>query len=199
MQNVPLTKIKSYFEQNYNIRFIGDDNLFHSQLTLSFNKLNLEKALKRIFSRMNVALVFNAKGEVTEVRLMPTNHINTNMAALNNFAKYKEQGLQEQQSLNQIQENGLLEFDAQNTEMPGGSSLPVDDITNFQVVLNAEPPGDPLPVGQDNAPPDAFKVIRNSPPPGDMNITRMAFFKQFPAPLLNRNETHFRNVPPANT
>ncbi len=162
LQNISLTEVKSYFEQNYEIEFAGDEDLLKTQRTVSFKKLNLEKTLKRIFAKMNIALQYNSKGEVTEVRLVPGGQAVNNISVLNNLMENREQNLQSMQTPDGVQENAPMENDALPVEKEE------DEITSFVVEKNSPPGADGLPVDSDSPVTDpAFQVVPNSPPSGN--------------------------------
>lgn len=148
LQNVSLAEIRAFFEKEYGIIFIGDDNIFHNQVTLSFSGLALEKTLKKVFSKMNVVFMFNSQGKITEVRVFPSNGNQTSSRIANNLMKRE----------------GLLPNEATEVDQK-------DDITSFQVELNSPPPGD---LSSNDAPEvdqkddiTSYQVEVNSPPSGD--------------------------------
>ena len=148
LQNVSLAEIRSFFEKKYGIIFIGDDNIFNSQVTLSFSGLALEKTLKRVFSKMNVVFMFNSQGKIIEVRVFPSNRNQTPSLIANNLMKRED----------------LLPNEATEVDQK-------DDITSFQIEVNSPPPGDPSPneateVDQKDDM-TSFQVEVNSPPSGD--------------------------------
>lgn len=71
IENVHLSEIRRFFEERYNIQFSGQEFIFQTKLTVSFEKLRIEQALKRILTRKNYAINFNTEGEVIAVTVLP--------------------------------------------------------------------------------------------------------------------------------
>jgi len=97
LQNFSLAEAASFFQENYSIKFIGADELFEPQIALSFNKLSLEKALKKIFAKTNVAFKYDDQGKITEVRLLPTSQKRSVPVAANNLVNPPEPTVTDEQ------------------------------------------------------------------------------------------------------
>ena len=172
LKGIPLTEIKSVLEQGYGILFKGDDQIYQTQLTLSFQNLSLEKALKRIFSRMSFALVYDSEGKITEVYVLSAdgkkiNHKITSVQPKNlstNFKKIYAEKYADKQTLDHLGENNLP---ADKVKIPPPKSMVTpSEETAFKVVRNSPPgrigAGDPSSFPLD----DTFEITPNSPPSG---------------------------------
>ncbi len=166
LQNVPLSQIKSFFENKYGIAFLGDDNIFKTQVTLSFSGLPLEKTLKRVFSKVHVAFMYNSKGDIIEVRVFPSNTNQRGSLIADNFMN-KESPLTAETT--EVEDISPIPGDS----LPGEAAQPDqnDPITSFQVEENSPPPEESLSnegteVDQ-NDEITSFQVEVNSPPSGD--------------------------------
>ena len=71
IENVHLSELLRFFEENYDIQFSGQVFSFQTTVTVSFEKLRMEQALKRIFARKNYAISYNKEGEVIAVTVLP--------------------------------------------------------------------------------------------------------------------------------
>jgi len=71
LENVNLAEVRQFFEKNYGIKFLGQDFLFQTNVTVSFEKLNLEQALKRILTRKNCAFKYDRQGALLAVTVLP--------------------------------------------------------------------------------------------------------------------------------
>lgn len=71
IENVPLSELRRFFEESYNIQFSGQDFIFQATVTVSFEKLRMEQALKRILTRKNYAIHYSKEGEVLAVKVLP--------------------------------------------------------------------------------------------------------------------------------
>ncbi len=91
LQNETLEEVSGFFRQKFNIKFIGEDELFQTRVTVSFDSLSLEKALKKIFAKTNVAFKYDSQGNITEARLLPTSKIKYNPALANTLNTVNQQ------------------------------------------------------------------------------------------------------------
>jgi len=107
LQNETLQAVSVFFKQNFNIEFIGEDELFQTQVTVSFDNLSLEKALKKIFAKTNIAFKYDSQGKITEARLLPTSKIKYNPAIANAVNNVNQQApaIDQQDSNNQSPES----------------------------------------------------------------------------------------------
>jgi hypothetical protein len=135
LERVQLTELKKFFEKEYGIQFKGEEFLFQTTITISFENLSLEKALKRVLIRKNYAITYNSVGKILEVTLLPGT---SDTLALEKNTAIKS----DKKSFDQLPEP------FQETDSV------VDDITRFK----------PVEIEQNTKESSAFKVIINSPP-----------------------------------
>ena len=165
LQGVTLMEVKSFFEKNYSIKFIADDNLLQAQVSIYFENLNLEKALKRIFTNMNVVVVYNIQGEIIEVRLLPTSQNHSWPAIASTPINSEELQVPVEQIPASLTEDTVFQDDMQDndsTAVPQGESIfspdedikfePDDIISSFQVEENSPPSG------------NFFQIVPSAPP-----------------------------------
>ena len=166
--DIPLRQLMPFFEENYGIRFSGEDNLFENRISVSFNKLDLEKTLKRIFSKTNAVFEYNKKGIITRVYVLPVSIYQKSSAVANNFITAQDQQAVVTQDQEYPQPESFVQgdqnLDAANllevlSDMPP-SDGPIgvdlnDDITSFQIEINSPPSG------------DSFQIVPGTPPSGN--------------------------------
>jgi hypothetical protein len=153
IENVHLAELRRFFEENYDIQFSGQDFIFQTTVTVSFEKLRMEQALKRILTRKNYAIKYNKEGEVLAVTVLPGTGDNPELAKRVNSAT------------NTLSQKSL----AQPQELLKEEELVADEITTFKPVkeLSMDMPVSiqqkefSVQVVRDNP---LFKVEINSPP-----------------------------------
>lgn len=148
LQNETLEEVSGFFRQNFNIKFIGDDELFQTQVTVAFDNLSLEKALKKIFAKTNVAFKYDNQGKITEARLLPTSKVKYNPAVANTFANANKQApsIDQQDSNDQPPEENLV---------PEDDSILKDSVTDSTDTGLEIEPNSPSPDDSTEADPDA--------------------------------------------
>lgn len=163
IRNITLKDVSSFFDKNYDIKFIGDADQLQTEVTLSFERLSVEKALKKIFSRMNIVLEYDSRGTITEVRVLPAGRKTTNPALVDIPAFRPQQALAietdepdvaDGQSVDEteLQDAEPEPTAADDTDGVDQGDLPADD--SFEVVPNS-PPSD-----------DDFDIVPSDPPSG---------------------------------
>lgn len=144
LERVNLTEVRRFFEQSHGIKFYGQDFLFQTNVTVSFEKLTLEQALKRILTRKNYAFKYDNQGALLAVTVLPGSG----------------------DTPESIRNNALLSNNPPQAEMasPGGllkkEDDVADDITTFKPV-KMEQKEFGVQVVKDNP---LFEVKINSPP-----------------------------------
>jgi hypothetical protein len=163
LRDTTLEEVSSFFTKNYHIKFVGDADQLQTRVTLAFEKLSVEKALKKIFSKMNIAIKFDSRGDITEVRVLPTGPKTTNTGLVSNFVDKTAQALaleEDEPDLADVQsvdETDLLGAEpeppaADETNQVDQGDLPADD--SFEIVPNS-PPSE-----------DDFEIVPSEPPSG---------------------------------
>jgi hypothetical protein len=85
LQHVSLEDVSAYLEQRYAIKFAGNRSLLQTEVTVSFEKLSLDKAIKRIFSKLNVVYKYDNQGKITEINLLPAGRNTPTPGLANNY------------------------------------------------------------------------------------------------------------------
>jgi hypothetical protein len=73
LNNVKLSELTKSIKDSYGIEFKGQDDLFQTAISVSFENLKLEEMVKRILGGKNYVFTYNNRGILTEVTLLPTN------------------------------------------------------------------------------------------------------------------------------
>lgn len=135
LKQVELTEVKKIFEKEYGIKFKGEEFLFQTTITISFENLSLEEALKRVLIRKNYAITYNSVGKILDVTLLPGTR---DTLALEKNTTIKS----DKNTFDQLPEP-FQKIDSV-----------ADDITRFK----------PVEIEQNTKESSSFKVIINSPP-----------------------------------
>ncbi len=163
LDKVKLAELTKFIEKKHNIKFTGQNTQLQTQVTASFQNLNVEQMLKKVLTGINYVFTYDKSGKVTEVTLLPTSQKKAGAVPSGNIANTTQPP---------IPTNGPQ---VGNAGPDNGSNFPVaqnsgpDPITSFKVQPNAPPPGMEQGKGKTSGP-DAitsFKIIRNAPPPGE--------------------------------
>jgi hypothetical protein len=168
LRETTLEEMTSFFAKNYNIKFVGDADLLQTEVTLSFEKLSLEKALKKIFSRMNVALKYDSRGNITEVRVLPAGRKTTNTALVKTPVSKTAQALaleQDDPRVADFQPEDETASPQAEPEPPAADRA----IQADQGELSADLPADDDLEVEPNSPPsgDDFEIVPSDPPSGN--------------------------------
>lgn len=70
VKEAPLVGIAKDIENQAGISFKGDESLLEEKVSVSFKDLPLEEGIKRILANMNYSLMFDNRGQVSEVMIM---------------------------------------------------------------------------------------------------------------------------------
>lgn len=70
LQDADVLSVAKDIERQTGITFKGDESLLEEKISVSFKDLPLEQGIKRILTNLNYSLVFDSRGEVSEVKLM---------------------------------------------------------------------------------------------------------------------------------
>ncbi len=71
LSNTKLSELTKSITENYGIEFKGQDDLFQSAISVSFENIKLEEMVKRILVGKNFVFKYNNLGNLTEVTLLP--------------------------------------------------------------------------------------------------------------------------------
>ncbi len=187
MNNVSLLKVKEILQDTYKIKLRGDDQIYQSELTMSFDGLSLDRALKRIFHGFNFIVEYNSQGMATEVTIFshtngfpgrPRQNGNDQILS-NNFKEIYAKRVAELQTLDHI---GSKTFQPDQD----GMIMPEKDIQEavqetFEVQPNISPEG-PAAISPSLLTSDgSFKIEHNVSPSGKN-------FKIFPSAPPSRKK-----------
>ena len=70
LREAPLVSVAGDIERQSGISFKGDDSLVEERISVAFNDLPLEQGIKRILATLNYSLLFDSRGEISEVVIM---------------------------------------------------------------------------------------------------------------------------------
>jgi len=70
IKDASLAGIARDIEKQSGILFKGDESLLEEKISVSFKDLPLEQGIKRILANVNYSLIFDSRGEVSEVKIM---------------------------------------------------------------------------------------------------------------------------------
>lgn len=167
LNNVKLSELTTFIQKKYNVEFKGEDTQLQTPITLSFEKLNFEQMLKKILTRINFVFTYSKLGKITKVTLLQTG--NNKADSANNQNTVKNNATQVPVELSNNPPLGGVPTSDAISNFPGTPNSGPDEITSFQIVRNAPPPGNA--VGDSKAqgpdPITSFKIVPNAPPPGN--------------------------------
>lgn len=83
LSNVKLTDLTKSLKDNHGIEFKGQEELFQSAISVSFENLKLEEMVKRILGGKNYVFKYDKQGNLTEVTLLPKSQIDMKARSAN--------------------------------------------------------------------------------------------------------------------
>ncbi|MFO7459249.1 MAG: hypothetical protein R6X07_01385 [Desulfatiglandales bacterium] len=70
LREVSLISVARDIERQSGISFKGDETLLEERVSVAFENLPMEQGLKRLFSTLNYSLLFDSRGEISEIIIM---------------------------------------------------------------------------------------------------------------------------------
>jgi hypothetical protein len=83
LSNAKLTDLTKSIKDNHGIEFKGQEELFQSAISVSFENLKLEEMVKRILGGKNYVFKYDNQGNLTEVTLLPKSQIDMKARSAN--------------------------------------------------------------------------------------------------------------------
>lgn len=83
LSNAKLTDLTKSLKDNHGIEFKGQEELFQSAISVSFDNLKLEEMVKRILGGKNYVFKYDNQGNLTEVTLLPKSQIDMKARSAN--------------------------------------------------------------------------------------------------------------------
>jgi hypothetical protein len=70
LREVSLISVAKDIERQSGISFKGDESLLEERISVAFEDLPMEQGIKRLFSTLNYSLLFDSRGEISEIIIM---------------------------------------------------------------------------------------------------------------------------------
>jgi hypothetical protein len=188
LKEASLLGVAKDIEKQSGIAFKGDESLLEEKVSVSFKDLPLEQGIKRILANMNYSLMFDNRGEVSEVMLMsegsgsgaPQPQVRPAPARTGSPSPGERRPVVRRPRPSSPLVTGGSRIPTArsrtspvrtSTQRPAqatpASPQPAEESNlpeAFRTIENAPPPGGPM--SSDGPLPPAFRVIENAEPPG---------------------------------
>lgn len=172
LNKVSLLEIKKILHDTLGIEFTADENIYLTELTMSFDGLKVDRAFNRLFRKLNFVIEYNGEGKVTEISIFSSaggisplpRGSKASPILSNNFKEIYAQKLAALQTLDHF---AGTESTTESVQAIMGKGVDQEvDLTAFKVEPNT-PPGGVSVIDPNSIPTDGtFKVERNVNPSG---------------------------------